>query len=89
MTGERARAYGRVVTLLDDLGPAKLLPAERETIRGAADALLFGEDAEAPLETIHVLAAALVAADRWTPERAAELVADVAGCGREAYARTA
>jgi hypothetical protein len=89
VTGERAQAYGRVVRTLEDLGPVKLLPAEQATIRAAADALLFGEDAEAPLETVHALAAALVAADRWTPERAAELVADVAGCGREAYARTA
>ncbi len=86
MTGERARAYGRVVRTLEDLGPAKLLPAERDAIRAAADALLFGEDPAGSLETVHRLASALVAADRWTPERAAELVADVAGCGRDAYA---
>ncbi len=85
MTGDRARAYGRVVTLLDDLGPAKLLPAEQETIRGAADALLFGEDPETALEAVQTLAAALVAADRWSTERAAELVAVVASCGRDAY----
>ncbi len=86
MNGERSAAYGRVVKTLEDLGPVKLLPAERETIRTAADALLFGEDPEQALESVHALATALVAADRWTPERAAELVADVAGCGRDAYA---
>jgi len=83
VTGERARAYGRVVRTLEDLGPAKLLAAEREEIRGAADALLFGEDPREPLEAVHALAARLVAVERWTPERAAELYADVAGCGRE------
>jgi hypothetical protein len=41
---DRAQAYGRVVKTLDDLGPTKLLADEQETIRSAADALLFEED---------------------------------------------
>jgi hypothetical protein len=44
MTQNRARAYGQVVKIVDELGPSKLLPAERDRIRTAADLLLFARD---------------------------------------------
>jgi len=81
MDRTRAQAYGRVVKTLQDLGPAKLLPAEQETIRQAADAALFDEDVEAAVGDVQALADRLVEADRWTSERAGELVRDVAACG--------
>jgi hypothetical protein len=84
---DRALAYGRVVKTLDDLGPTKLLLDEQETIRAAADALLFEEDAYEALAQVEDLAERLVEADRWTPERARALVDDVAACGPLASTR--
>ena len=78
---DRALAYGRVVKTLDDLGPTKLLADEQETIRSAADALLFEEDGYEALTEVEDLAERLVEAERWTPERARALVDDVAACG--------
>jgi hypothetical protein len=84
---DRALAYGRVVKTLDELGPTKLLPDEQDTIRSAADALLFEEDAYDALTQVEDLAERLVEAERWTPERAQALVDDVAACGPLAGAR--
>ena len=42
MTSERTQAYGRVVKTLEDLGPAKLQPAEQDRVRDAADQLVGG-----------------------------------------------
>jgi hypothetical protein len=87
MNAERAQAYGRVVRAVEDLGPAKLLPAEEERIRAAADTLvLCGEpdcfaDVREALADIEDLAAHLVDSDRWTEETAAQLVRDVEACG--------
>jgi hypothetical protein len=86
-TPERSQSYGRVVQALRDMGPSKLLPGEQETIREAADALLFTSD---PLDDadvveavarVEALAAHLAETGRWKPERAAALVDDVIGCG--------
>jgi hypothetical protein len=84
MTSERTQAYGRVVRTLEDLGPAKLLPAEQDRIRDAIDNLIFaadGDDARAALADVETLGEHLAASGRWTAERADELVADVAACG--------
>jgi hypothetical protein len=84
MTSERTQAYGRVVKTLEDLGPAKLLPAEQERIREAADNLIFAadlEEARATLTDVEELAEHLVASGRWTTERAEQLVADLVACG--------
>jgi len=83
----RAAAYGRVVKTLEDMGPTKLLPAEQETIREAADALLFDDDAYDRLAAVEDLAERLVEAGRWSPERAKQLVDDVAACGPPAGVR--
>jgi hypothetical protein len=85
MTSERTQAYGRIVKTLEDLGPTKLQAAEQERIREAADTLIFSERADdhviAALEDIRTLAGHLVESGRWTDERAAQLVDDVAGTG--------
>jgi hypothetical protein len=85
MNSERTQAYGRVVRTLDELGPAKLLPAEQERLREVADTLLFSEsldsDVLAAIDKVEALAGHLVDSGRWTPERADELRDDVLGCG--------
>jgi hypothetical protein len=87
MNADRAAAYARVMTTLRELGPSKLLPGEQETIRGAADTLLFSEallgdeDARRALESVEQLCLALVESERWTQRRAESLAQDVAGCG--------
>ena len=84
MTSERTHAYGRVVKTLDDLGPTKLQPAEQERIRDAADTLIFAATAEEvrpALADVQALAQHLVASERWSEERAEQLVDDVEACG--------
>jgi hypothetical protein len=84
MTSERTQAYGRVVRTLEDVGPTKLHESEQERIREAADTLIFAsspDDARAALADVDALCEHLVATDRWTPERAAELAQDVLACG--------
>jgi hypothetical protein len=82
----RARAYGQIVNVLREIGPAKLHAAEIEVVRSAADALLFSHDAadaeaRAALADAHTLARDLVTSQRWTSERAARLLGDIRACG--------
>ncbi|HEX5620696.1 MAG TPA: hypothetical protein VFX51_19910 [Solirubrobacteraceae bacterium] len=84
MTSDRTQAYGRIVKTLEDLGPAKLQPAEQDRIRDAADTLIFAADldeARAALADVETLVEHLVASGRWTSERAQELAADLLACG--------
>lgn len=86
MTATRARAYGRVMTFLRDLGPAKLHAAETDLIRTAADTLLFCRDldeeaARDALVDVDNLARHLVASERLTSRRAHHLINDVRACG--------
>ncbi|HEX2410231.1 MAG TPA: hypothetical protein VHJ39_03595 [Solirubrobacteraceae bacterium] len=84
MTSDRTQAYGRVVKTLEDIGPAKLQPAEQDRIREAADSLIFAVDeaeSRAALADVEELAAHLVASGRWTADRADELVRDLLACG--------
>jgi hypothetical protein len=84
MNTERTHAYGRVVKTLDDLGPTKLQPAELDRIREAADTLIFAttaEEAAPAFEDVRALAEHLVAVDRWTEERAEQLLRDLEDCG--------
>jgi hypothetical protein len=84
MTSDRTQAYGRVVKTLDDLGPTKLLPAEQDRIRDAADTLIFAaahEDSQAAAADIEALAQHLAGTGRWSEERARELLDDVLACG--------
>ena len=82
----RVRAYGRIVDVVREIGPAKLHAAETELVRAAADARLFAadlddEEARAALAETHTLARDLVTSQRWTSERAACLVHDIRACG--------
>lgn len=84
MNSERTQAYGRVVKTLEDLGPTKLQPAEQDRVREAADTLIFAadlEEARAAMADVDVLAEHLVASDRWSEERAKQLVDDLLACG--------
>lgn len=86
MTPHRARAYGRVVRAVKELGPTKLLPAERERIRAAADVLLFARDLgvdEAARETLFDVDAVcrhLVDSERWSEAAADRLADDLFAC---------
>jgi hypothetical protein len=84
MNTDRTQAYGRVVKTLDDLGPTKLQPAELDRIREAADTLIFAaspEESRPAVDDIRQLAEHLVAVDRWTDERAEQLLSDLEACG--------
>jgi hypothetical protein len=84
MNSERTQAYGRVVKTLDELGPTKLQPAEQTRVREAADTLIFAADldeARAVMADVDSLAEHLVASDRWSEERARQLVDDILACG--------
>ena len=84
MTSERTQAYGRVVKTLEDLGPTKLQPAELERIREAADTLIFAsgiDETREAMSEVETLIDHLVASDRWSEERAKQLVDDLLACG--------
>ena len=84
MNTERTQAYGRVVKTLDELGPTKLQPIEQDRVRDAADTLIFAadlDDARAAMADVESLAEHLVASDRWSEERAGQLVDDLLACG--------
>ena len=84
MNSERTHAYGRVVKTLEDLGPAKLQTDEQARVREAADTLIFAVDldeARAAMADVDSLAEHLVASDRWSEERAKQLVDDLLACG--------
>ena len=84
MNSERTQAYGRVVKTLEDLGPTKLQPLELERVREAADTLIFAagvEETRAAMEDVDALVEHLVASDRWSEERAKQLVDDILACG--------
>jgi hypothetical protein len=85
MTNERSLAYGRVIKLLEDVGPAKLHDLERQRIRHAADALLFATPNDPggldELTAVEQLLRQLVDSGRWTTQRANELSDEVAACG--------
>ncbi len=84
MNSERTQAYGRVVKTLEELGPAKLQTGEQARVREAADTLIFAVDldeARAAMADVDSLAEHLVASDRWSEERAKQLVDDLLACG--------
>ena len=64
--------------------PTKLQPAEQARVREAADTLIFAadlDDARAAMADVDSLAEHLVASDRWSEERARQLVDDLLACG--------
>ena len=92
MTSDRSNAYGRVMQTLAEIGPSKLLPGEQESLREAADTLLFCESVEADAllqatRGAQELIDHLVACGRWREERAKRLADDLAACGPELVLR--
>jgi hypothetical protein len=87
MSPERTEAYGRVIHILTELGPSKLLADEQDRIRDAADTLIFAADisqdpsAVEALSDVDSLCAALVQSGRWTEITAARLGKDLRECG--------
>ncbi len=87
MSPERTYAYRRVVKTLDELGPSKLLGAEQDRIRDAADQLIFSADLEADLAArealidVERLCESLVESGRWEQATAGRLLDDVTDCG--------
>ena len=87
MSPERTDAYRRVIKTLNDLGPSKLLDAEQDRVRAAADSLIYSSDlhedlaAREALEDVERLCRALVESGRWEQVTARRLAGDVLGCG--------
>ena len=85
MTSERARAYGRVISTIDDLAASKLHPDEAAILREAADALLFTDAVSAETEdavlAVGRLLTQLEESGRWTAERCRGLAHDLVACG--------
>ena len=87
MTTNRARAYGRVLTLIEELGPAKLHAHEQQAVRDAADALLFTTDvasdpeAKAALNHLDDVIERLVESERLIPETSDTILDAVEACG--------
>ena len=87
MNADRAAAYGRVMKILSDVGPAKLQPREQDLIREAADAMLFADDltedahARMAYNALQEMAESLVESDRWLYKTADQLMTDIEACG--------
>jgi hypothetical protein len=84
MTSDRTQAYGRLIKTLENIGPAKLQPAEQDRIRDAADTLIFAaelDEARAALTDVEVLAEHLTTSGRWTAESADALIQNLQACG--------
>jgi hypothetical protein len=86
MTPERAAAYTRVMRTVRDLGPAKLLPQERELVTEVADNLVLASDPPGATANVALLDAGavvrhLVDSGRWTRESAERLHDDLRACG--------
>lgn len=87
MDNVRSEAYGRVIKTLAETGPVELSADEQQTVRMAADALLFDGDGYDELAAVEDLVQQLVDSDRWSAERGRQLVDDVAACGPSAGVR--
>jgi hypothetical protein len=87
MTPERSNAYRRVMKMLHDVGPSKLLDSEQQRIRYAADNLIFSTDlatdveAREALEDVEVVCRGLVRSGRWAEVTATRLITDMCACG--------
>ena len=87
MTADRSRAYARVLSLLDALGPAKLHPDEQAVVREAADALVLTRDlasddeARTALDRLDDLVERLVEHERLVPETGESVLDAVEACG--------
>jgi hypothetical protein len=93
VNAERTQAYGRVMKMLRDLSESKLHADEQQTVREAADSLIFCESlaedqaAEQALSDLYEMTDRLVESDRLSPEATIELTAEVEACGPLAAVR--
>jgi hypothetical protein len=72
--------------IIDELGPSKLLVAEQDRIRHAADNLIFASEirqdaAQEALMDIQLLCSSLIESGRWTEPTAQQLAHDLRECG--------
>jgi hypothetical protein len=87
VTSERAKAYGRIMEIVQAEGPQALEPDEQALLREAADALLFCEDisfdeeAREALAQVSDLTGTLVGTERWDAARAEEVLRELEACG--------
>jgi hypothetical protein len=86
MTSTRTIAYRRVMRTLRGMDAPALSPVEQDTVRQAADALLFcrdlgDADVQSALVAVAALSEEVVNAPRWTPRRARQLLDDIWDCG--------
>jgi len=92
MSPERSNAYRRVMKILEDIGPSKLLDDEQQRIRYAADNLIFSRDLETDIEAqtalidVENLCRTLIESGRWEEVTATRLADDVYQCGPAAPA---
>jgi hypothetical protein len=93
VNAERTQAYGRVMKILRDLSESKLHADEQQTVREAADSLIFCENlsddhaAEQALSDLYEMTDRLVENDRLSPEATIELTSEVEACGPLAAVR--
>ena len=75
------------MSVVSATGEAALEPAEQQILREAGDALFFCEDvaldddAREALSRVSDLTGQLVAAERWEPELAEQVLQDLEDCG--------
>jgi hypothetical protein len=87
MTPERTRADRRVIEVLNELGPSKLVEGEQDRIRHAADNLIFSRDlaedvaAREALGHVERPCRVLVQSGRWGLASATRLAGDISQCG--------
>jgi len=92
MSPERSSAYRRVMKILEDMGPSKLLDDEQQRIRYAADNLIFSRDLETDIEAqtalidVENLCRTLIETGRWEEVTATRLADDLYQCGPAAPA---
>ncbi|HTU30600.1 MAG TPA: hypothetical protein VMF07_14545, partial [Solirubrobacteraceae bacterium] len=85
-------AYRRVMKILEDIGPSKLLDDEQQRIRYAADNLIFSRDLETDIEAqtalidVENLCRTLIETGRWEEVTATRLADDLYQCGPAAPA---
>ena len=81
-TTESTDAYGRAMRRLRRTGEAELHANERDALREACDALIFGDDdAQSRLTAAREVCESLVGSGRWTEDRAGSLLEEIEACG--------
>jgi hypothetical protein len=87
MDSQRAAAYGRVSAIVEVETGVTLSAEEAAKVRAAADALFFSEDgASESVEAVRSLNKTLVETERWSEDRAQQLLDDVLQCGSLVFA---